>query len=148
MSNRREIEKVINSPSELVMAIKWVFDMADKALAGGPVQITLGRERRNKDQNSKLWPMLNDISKQVNWHDLELSSEDWKHMLTASLTKQRAVPGIDGGFVVLGLSTSRMKKPEFCELIELIYAFGAEHGVKWSEKALAIYDEMTEARVA
>nr|WP_282104055.1 recombination protein NinB [Marinobacter alexandrii] len=109
--------------------------MAFKGLKGGPVQISLGRKRRSKDQNAKLWPMLTDISQQVEWYGQKLSKEDWKHMLTASLTKQRAVPGIDGGFVILGQSTSRMNKELFSQLIEVIYAFGAEHGVQWSEKA-------------
>lgn len=54
-------------------------------------------------------------------------------MLTASLKQQQVVPGIDGGFVVLGTSTRRMSKPEMNELIELIYAFGIEHGVKFSD---------------
>jgi len=52
---------------------------------------------------------------------------------TASLNKQRAVPGIDGGFVVLGTKTSRMTKPEMADLIELMYAFGAERGVRFAD---------------
>jgi hypothetical protein len=43
------------------------------------------------------------------------------------------VPGIDGGFVVLGSSTSRMDKSEMSELLELIGAFGAQQGVEFSE---------------
>ncbi|EME1833560.1 recombination protein NinB [Cronobacter sakazakii] len=51
------------------------------------------------------------------------------------LKGQRSAPGINGGFVVLGQSTSKMKVSEFSELLELIYAFGAERGVQWSEDA-------------
>ena len=43
------------------------------------------------------------------------------------------MPGIEGGFVVLGLSTSNMTKQEMNDLQELISAFGAEHNVTWSE---------------
>lgn len=51
-------------------------------------------------------------------------------MFTASLRKARVVPGIDpGSFVLLGLHTSAMSKEEMSMLLELIYAFGAEHGV-------------------
>jgi len=32
--------------------------------------------------------------------------------------------------------------------IEFLFAAGAEFDVQWSEKALAIYDEMREARAA
>jgi hypothetical protein len=38
-----------------------------------------------------------------------------------------------------------MNKAVFCEFIELIYAFGSQHDVQWSEKALSIYDEMRAA---
>ena len=76
--------------------------------------------------------MLTDISKQVDWYGRKLAPEDWKHVLSASLKKQDAVPGIDGGFVVLGLSTSKMTKGEMADLQTLIEAFGAQQGVKFS----------------
>lgn len=132
---RQEIVKHIERTDQIRFALSWVQQMVEKALPAGPVQISLGRPRRTLDQNKKLWPMLTDISRQVDWYGQKLSPEDWKHVLTASLTKQRAVPGIDGGFVVLGVSTSRMNKELFSQLIELIYAFGAEQGVQWSEQA-------------
>lgn len=66
---------------------------------------------------------------------MKLDSEDWKHIFTAALKGQRSAPGINGGFVVLGQSTSKMKVSEFSKLLELIYAFGAERGVQWSEDA-------------
>lgn len=133
--SRQEIIKRIDRPDQIRFALSWVQQMVEKGLTAGPVQISLGRPRRSLDQNRKLWPMLTDISRQVEWYGQKLSPEDWKHMLTASLTKQRAVPGIDGGFVILGLSTSRMNKELFSQLIEVIYAFGAEQGVRWSEQA-------------
>lgn len=135
MTKRRELAKVVKTNDELRFALRWAQEMAGKALAAGPVQITLGRQRRSLDQNAKLWPMLTDISRQVDWYGQKLTPEDWKHVLTAGLKKQRAVPGIDGGFVVLGLSTSRMTKEVFSQLIELIFAFGSEHGVEWSEQS-------------
>jgi hypothetical protein len=47
------------------------------------------------------------------------------------------VPGIDPGtFVPLGMRTSQMTKEEISDLLELIYAFGAERGVKFRELEL------------
>jgi hypothetical protein len=77
--------------------------------------------------------MLTDISKQVEWYGQKLIPEEWKDVLTAGLKKQRAVPGIDGGFVILGAHTSLMSTRDLSELVELAYAFGAEHDVKWTE---------------
>jgi len=119
--------------------------MIQKGLKGGPVVVTLGRETRTKDQNKKLWPMLADVAGQVVWYGQQLSKEDWKHIFTASLTEQRVVPSLDGGFVVLGQSTRRMSKEQLSQLIELIYAFGAERGVQWSEPSLEIYEQHREA---
>jgi hypothetical protein len=88
---------------------------------------------RTIEQNSRLWAMLAAVSRQVDWYGQKLSPEDWKHMFSAALKKQRAVPGIDGGFVILGQHTSKMTVREMRDLQELISAFGAERGVKFTE---------------
>lgn len=93
--------------------------------------------RRSLDQNALMWSLLGQIGKQVDWYGQKLSSEDWKDVLTASLRRTRVVPGIDAGtFVPLGMRTSQMTKEEISELLELIYAFGAERGVKFRELEL------------
>lgn len=84
---------------------------------------------RSLDQNAMLWPILGEISKRVEWYGQFLAAEDWKDMLTAALKRERVVPGINGGFVVLGQRTSQMSKKEFSELIEFAMAFAAEKGV-------------------
>ena len=79
-----------------------------------------------------MWAMLEDVARQVEWHGRKLSKEDWKHVFSASLKRQDAVPGIDGGFVVLGQSTSKMTVGEMGDLMTLMEAFGAEQGVRFS----------------
>lgn len=92
---------------------------------------------RNLDQNAKLWAMLSDVSRQVNYHGKQLSNEDWKSLFTGSLRGFELMPNINGGgFVMLGESTSKMSKKRFAELIEMIYAFGAENNVLWSAKSI------------
>ena len=100
--------------------------------AGHKLQIEIKQETRSTEQNARLWAQLSDISRQVNWHGRKLSPEEWKHVFTAALKKQDVVPGIDGGFVVLGQSTSKMTKAQFSELMELISAFGAQQGVRFT----------------
>lgn len=111
----------------------WPYIKA-KLMAGQRLVMTVDQEKRSDEQNRRMWAMLADIARQVEWYGQKLSSEDWKHILSASLKKQRAVPGIDGGFVVLGLSTSKMTKSEMVELQDLIEAFGAQQGVKFSDE--------------
>jgi hypothetical protein len=94
--------------------------------------------RRSNDQNNLLWSLLSQVSKQVDWYGQKLSSEDWKDVLTASLRRTRVVPGIEAGsFVPLGMRTSQMTKEELGDLIELIYAFGAERSVTFRELEMA-----------
>lgn len=93
---------------------------------------------RTIEQNDRMWAMLTDISNQTNWpvngRMGKLSKEDWKDIFTAELRKeQRVAQGISGGFVLLGAHTHKMKKRELSDLIELMFAFGAEHGIRWTD---------------
>lgn len=94
--------------------------------------LQISEPTRSLDQNALLWPTLEEISKQVEWYGAKLTPWEWKDVFTAALKKSKVVPGIDGGFVVCGQHTSKMTKAYFSELIELIYAFGAQHNVKFA----------------
>lgn len=94
-------------------------------------------DSRSLDQNALMWSRLTEISRAVEWYGERLTPEDWKTMFTASLRKARVVPGIDGGFVVLGLRTSNMTKTEMADLLTLIEAFAAERGVVFNEDVAA-----------
>jgi hypothetical protein len=91
---------------------------------------------RSLDQNAKLWACLTDVSEQVDWHGNKLAPVEWKDVFTAAQKGQKAVPGIDGGFVILGAHTSKMTVAEMSDLLELIFAFGAQHGVKFNDGEL------------
>lgn len=133
--------KTISKPEDIQPALQWAFSMISKGLDAGAVVLSLGREGRSTDQNSRLWATLKDVSDQVNWYGQFLTPEDWKHVFSAALEKQKLVPGIDGGFVMCGISTSKMSKQKFSDLLEIINAFGAEQGVKWSDPALEAFAE-------
>lgn len=95
--------------------------------------VKISEPTRTTDQNSLLWPLLTEIAKQVDWYGQKLTEDEWKDVFTASLKQQKVVPGLDGGFVVCGQRTSKMPKALFSELIELIYAFGAQKNVKFRD---------------
>ncbi len=100
-------------------------------MAGHRLTLEVRPEKRSDAQNRRLWAMLADISAQVDWYGQKLTSEEWKDVMSASLKRTKVVPGLDGGFVVCGQSTSRMTRAEMCELQELMEAFGAQQGVKF-----------------
>lgn len=113
-----------------MLSRKKAIQAVQEAPEGWQVRIT--QSTRNLEQNAKLWACLTDISNQVPWYGVKLSPDEWKAVFTAAQNRSKVVPGLDGGFVVLGQMTSRMTKAEFSELLELINAFAAEHDVKWS----------------
>jgi hypothetical protein len=93
--------------------------------------------KRTLPQNARFWAMLTDVAQQVPWHGLKLSADDWKIVFLDSLKREvRMVPNIDGnGFVQLGRSSSDLSKEEMGMLMELIAAFGANHGVVFQDDA-------------
>jgi len=131
-------------------AFKNIYSAATQVVLAGPIEVVLRRPKRTVSQNSKMWPMLADVARQkqlvINGVLVWAKPEDWKDVFTAALKReQRMAMGIDGGLVVLGMRTSRMRKKEFSDLIELIYAYGSENGIAWSEPALRAYESYREA---
>jgi hypothetical protein len=143
MSDRRELYRAVGpGPDEHHYALRWAQKMLREWFkTHTDAALIVTDPRRTTDQNSKLWPMLGDIAAQVEWHGQYLKDFEWKDIFTAALKRYRAVPGIDGGIVLLGMRTSRMTRSEFSELVESIYAFGAERDVKWSEPAQKTIEE-------
>ena len=107
--------------------------------------ISLGREKRSSDQNALLWAILTDVSEQVDWYGRRLTKEEWKDVFSAAWKQQEVVPGINGGFVVMGVRTSKMSKAQLSSLVEIIYAFGADKAVKWGDPALKVFEDYREA---
>lgn len=116
---------ILSSSSIRERGINWVR----RAPPGTRVEFKA--PKRSLAQNSKLWAMLSEIAVQLPWHGLKLSAPDWKLIFLDALKRElRMVPNIDGsGFVNLGRSSSDLSRGEMADLITLIDAFGAEHGV-------------------
>lgn len=123
------------SPQQARAPFENAWQMAKSMLmAGNRLTLELKPEKRSDAQNRRLWAMLGEVAQQVEWYGQKLTAEEWKHVFSAALAKQKVVPGLDGGFVVLGQSTSKMTKAEMSELQTLMEAFGAERGVNFSEE--------------
>lgn len=120
---------IISSRDNLVTAFRYAEQFGyEEAYAIEVKPLT-----RTIRQNDLMWSLLTELSQQVVWHGQKLTPCNWKDVLTAALKRQAVVPGIDGGFVVLGQRTSKMTVKEMSEVIELAYAFGAQNGVKFKD---------------
>lgn len=113
-ARRRALEYVKNSPDGYVVQVK--------------------PKTRSLEQNARLWALLRDVSEQVEWYGRKLSAAEWKDIFSAALKKQDVVPGIDGGFVVMGQHTSLMSIKEMSDLMTLIESFGAARGVRFKDE--------------
>lgn len=103
--------------------------------ADRPLVVTISESTRTLEQNALMWPLLQCLARQTDWHGIKLSEDEWKDLLSAGLKKCKVVPNMDNsGFVIVGQRTSKMNKKEFSELVELIYAFGAERSVDFERR--------------
>ena len=94
----------------------------------------VSQRNRTDEQNRKLWPMLADIQRQVP-EMAAYSAEDIKlRFLNALGVEMRFLPALEGaGAFPVGLRSSTLTVEQFSGLIELLFKFGAEHGVVWSD---------------
>ncbi len=102
---------------------------------------------RTVEQNAMMWSMLTDISSQVTWYGLKYIKEDWKDIISASVSKQRMAPSIDNnGVVMLGIRTSKQDTKWMADMITQCHAFGIFHGVKFKVMPEPNYDDYPEVK--
>jgi len=108
---------------------------ASKAPPGTRVEFKA--TKRSLPQNARMHAMLGEIASQVKWHGVWLKADDYKLIFLDALKRElRIVPNLDGtGFVNLGRSSSDLSKEEMSDLIEIITAWGVEHGVRFNDPA-------------
>lgn len=134
---------ILEAMTRAVLILRNVADR-DKAAAwcrNAPAgtRVEWKQVRRSLPQNDRMWAMLTDISRQAKLHGLRLTPDDWKLVFLDALNREaRFVPNLDGdGFVNLGRSSSDLSKQEMTDLIELMFAYGAKHGVTFQDDAQA-----------
>lgn len=129
------------SRATLILTDKRIREKATSWIWQAPygTRVEFKKAKRTLDQNARMWAMLTDVATQVQWHGLWLTADDWKLMFLDALKREvRIAPNIDGtGFVNLGRSSSDLSKEEMSDLIELIAAFGAKHGVRFHDEEKA-----------
>jgi hypothetical protein len=96
--------------------------------------VRLEEQRRSQIQNDKMWAMLTDVAR-AKPQGRVWTPEQWKPpFMDACDHKPIYGENLEGdGFLCLGYKSSRLTKPQFSDLIECIYEYGARHDVRWSE---------------
>jgi hypothetical protein len=119
--------------------IRLVSDQARKRAANMAFQAPHGSvanyrpPTRSNEQNAKMWAMLSDVAR-AKPEGRNLTTDKWKALFMDAIgIPADWEPGINGGVVNVGYRSSRLTKEQMGDLIEQMYAYGAEHGVEWSE---------------
>lgn len=120
-----------------------VLDWIARAPLGTRVEIK--GPARTKSQNDRMWAMLTDIVAQKKTIDgRTFTTEEWKSIFLQALGhEQQVLPTLDGqSFFAIGMSSSALSKSEMSDLIDYIFAWGAENEVIWSDPTLESYEAM------
>ncbi len=112
------------------LARKWL-----QAAPEGCIIVFKPEPKRTDIQNAKLWAMLHDISKQVQHNGKNHSPETWKQLAMHALGHEVVFQiGLNDEVFPVGFRSSRLTVRQMADLIEWLCAYGAEQGVKWSER--------------
>jgi hypothetical protein len=110
--------------------------------------VTITPPRRNADQNAKFHAMLGDFAKQLTFVDRKFDIESWKRLTVDQFEVEidgkpsLAVPSLDFQRVVtLGSQTRNFSVKKALNYIDWLYAYGIDHGVRFSRRALDVWEE-------
>lgn len=123
-------------PFTIPLASAALRNKAMEALKRAPdgFRVTFEEPRRSEDQSAKFHAMVREVSRQCQHGGEKLNEDQWKQVFISALAGDKIVPSLDGkAFISIRKSTSRMSKAELSDLIEIVYAYGAEHGVEFKE---------------
>ena len=121
----------LNSSANRALAMRVI------TAAPNGTRVEVKAVKRSGPQNDRMWAMLSDVALQLPWHEQKLRADDWKLIFLDALKRdRRVVPNLDGdGFVDLGRSSSDLSRNEMGNLLDLIAAFGAQHGVVFGDES-------------
>lgn len=124
-----------------------VRDNALRAVNDAPDNwvVTVAERNRSDIQSDKMWAMLGDVAKAKvdgrNW-----TPETYKAAFMNFLGHQvMFAEGLGGsGPFPIGFRTSRLNVAQMSDLITVIYQYGDEHGVVWSETEKSGFADLME----
>ena len=96
--------------------------------------IRFEKPRRTVPQNAKMWALLTEVSRQAEHNGQKYSPENWKLLFMHACGHEvQFITGLSGEPFPAGFRSSKLNKEQMSELIEFIYCYGAEHGVRFND---------------
>lgn len=99
--------------------------------------VVISEKNRTLEENSLLHALITEIAKKMEWAGAKRDVETWKRLLVAAWCRVHGsavniLPALDGsGVDIIPVRTSKLTKKECSDLIEYIYAWGADNGIEW-----------------
>lgn len=121
---------ILNSTVARSKAAGWI------ARAPGGTRVEFKNSKRTLPQNDRMWAMLTDVSQQAKHCGTKFTPEIWKLLFMAGCFDDavQMVPTLDGkSLLAVGRSSADLSVDEMTELIEFMFAYGAENGVTFNE---------------
>lgn len=119
-------------------AVQTVWRQAKALLsAGHRLTLELRPEKRSDAENRLLHLMLTYISKHQEWAGKKRDVDTWKRLLIAAWCRATGepvelLPALDGmGVDIVFRRSSNLSRKECAELIQFVYAWGAQNDVKF-----------------
>lgn len=135
---------VLRTPSQAQALWGCLKTWRDMAEAGTPLAVTIEQaNQRSDDQNRLFHAICSTVAKSgTEWMGKARTAEQWKVLFVsghqvATRGSTDMVPGLEGEFVNLRESTSRMSKARASSLIEYVMAWCAEHNIHINHKETA-----------
>lgn len=126
---------ILSGPTRRQLAASYCLNAPDKTT------VEFREHKRTIPQNDKFHAMCADVARQVMWKDmfgrpLKMNQESWKRFFLRIYQQEAlVVPNEEGtAFFDLGVSSRKLGKKEFIDLIEIVYAFGSRKGVKFKDE--------------
>lgn len=123
---------ILNELTDVARAIGLI----QKAPPGTRVEIK--GAKRTLPQNDRMWAMLTDVARQKTHHGIRYTPDQWKVIfLHAAGREVTFIPALDGStFIPWGQRSSDLSVAEMTDVIECMFAWGAENGIQWSDPKL------------
>lgn len=116
-----------------IQAVQQILPSFDK-----PLIVTIHERSRSLQQNARLHAMLSEISKKTTYHGKVRGVEFWKGLFVSGwqiATNQHPeiAPGLEGEFINIRESTTRLSVKKLTEVMDYIEAYCAMNSIQLSE---------------
>jgi len=121
---------ILDSTTMRQRAIHWV------SMAKDGTRVEFKQPKRSLDQNSLFWSLLTQVAVQKEHSGRRYTPDQWKILFLHAIGREvQFIPSLDGStFIPWGQSSSDLSKEEMTALIEFIFAWGAQNGVRFREQ--------------